>query len=97
MSERSPAIVLVTRPLQEADLLVVLLTPQHGKIRCTARNARKSKRRFAGGLPSGALGEATMHPARRVAGRGEAGLWRLESFRSVHDLSGLGRDLDRFA
>ncbi len=96
MSERSPAIVLATRPLQEADLLVVLLTPQHGKIRCAARNARKSKRRFAGGLPGGALGEAALHPGRRVAGRGE-GLWRLESFRSVHDLSGLGRDLDRFA
>jgi DNA repair protein RecO (recombination protein O) len=93
----SPAIVLATRPLQEADLLVVLLTPDHGKIRCAARNARKSKRRFAGGLPGGALGEATLHPGRRRASTGEQGLWRLESFRSVHDLSALGRDLDRFA
>jgi DNA repair protein RecO (recombination protein O) len=85
---------------QEADLLVVLLTPDHGKVRCAARNARKSRRRFAGGLPGGALGEATLHPGRRrtsAIGRGEAGLWRLEAFRSVHDLSGLGRDLDRFA
>jgi DNA repair protein RecO (recombination protein O) len=97
--DRSPAIVLATRPLgtQDADLLVVLLTPDHGKVRCAARNARKSRRRFAGGLPGGALGEATVHPAGRARGGPGRGLWRLESFRSVHDLSALGRDLDRFA
>ena len=67
----------------------MLLTPDRGKVRCAARNARKSKRRFGGGLPAGALGEAAITPGR--------GLWRLESFRSIRDLSGLGRDLDRFA
>jgi DNA repair protein RecO (recombination protein O) len=80
---------LSTHALGEADLLVVLLTPDRGKLRCAARNARKSKRRFGGGLPGGAMGEAMITPGR--------GLWRLESFRSIRDLSGLGRDLDRFA
>lgn len=84
--------MLATRPLGEADLLVVLLTPSAGKVRAAARHARKSKRRFAGGLPGGALGEATLHPARTPGG-----LWRLDGFRSLRDLSGLGRSLDRFA
>lgn len=75
----------------DADLLVTLLTPQLGKIRAAASNARKSKRRFAGGLPGGAMGEATLTPGRR------GGLWRLESFRTLADLTALGRDLDRFA
>ena len=90
MSEiRTPAVVLATRPLGDADLLVVLLTPDTGKVRAAARSARKSRRRFAGGLPGGALGEATLRPGRS--------LWRLEQFTSIHDLGVLGRDLDRFA
>lgn len=72
--------------------MVVLLTPQHGKIRCAARSARRSQRRFAGGLPGGAIGEAQLHPAKNAAG-----LWRLDEFRSMVDLSSLGRDLERFA
>ncbi|MCA9708791.1 MAG: recombination protein O N-terminal domain-containing protein, partial [Myxococcales bacterium] len=31
--ERTPAVILATRPLGEADLLVVLLTPGRGKLR----------------------------------------------------------------
>lgn len=84
----TPAIVLGTRPLGEADLLVVLLTPT-GKWRTVARYARRSKRRFAGGLPGGAVGEA-----RIARGRGE--LHRLDEFTGMHDLSNLGRDLTRF-
>jgi DNA repair protein RecO (recombination protein O) len=89
--QRSPAVILSTRPLGEADLLVVLLTPDRGKIRAAARNARKSKRRFPGGLPGGALGEATLNR------RSESSLWRIDAFRSVRDLGILGRDLTRFA
>jgi DNA repair protein RecO (recombination protein O) len=89
--QSTPAVVLGTQPLGEADLLVVLLTPALGKIRAAARNARKSRRRFAGGLPGGALGEAAL--GRRSA----QGLWRLDGFRSVRDLGILGRDLTRFA
>ncbi len=84
----SPAVVLSTRPLGEADLLVALLTPGLGKVRAAARNARRSRRRFAGGLPGGSIGEATL-------GRGRGGLWRLEGFRLLRDPSVLGRDLTR--
>ncbi len=87
----TPAVVLASTPLGEADLLVVLLTPERGKIRAAARNARKSKRRFAGGLPGGALGEATL------VRRREGALWRLDGFKSVIEVSTLGRDLERFA
>lgn len=89
-SERTPAVILGTRPLGEADLLVVLLTPGRGKVRAAARHARKSKRRFPSGLMGGAVGEAAIVP------RG-TGLSRLEGFSSVRDLGGLGRDLGRFA
>lgn len=88
---RTPAVVLSTSALGEADLMVVLLTPDLGKVRAAAKNARNSKRRFAGGLPAGALGEAT------VTRRREGALWRLDGFRSVAEVSALGRDLTRFA
>lgn len=88
---QTPAVILGTSALGEADLLVVMLTPQLGKVRAAARHARASKRRFAGGLPAGALGEASL------ARRREGALWRLDGFRSVAEVSGLGRDLERFA
>ena len=91
-AQGTPAVVLATRPLGEADLLVVLMTPDRGKLRAAARNARRSRRRFAGGLPGGALGRASL-----VAPRTAGGLWRLDAFVSLRDLSGLGRDLARFA
>lgn len=71
--------------------MVVLLTADLGKIRTAAKNARNSKRRFAGGLPAGALGQAT------VSRRREGAMWRLDGFQSIAEVSGLGRDLTRFA
>jgi len=82
-------VILSTRPLGEADLLVVLLTPGLGKVRAAARSARRSRRRFAGGLSGGAVGEATLAVRR--------GLSRLEGFVPSRDHGGLGRDLTRFA
>jgi DNA repair protein RecO (recombination protein O) len=89
-AEPTPAIVLSAQPLGESDLLVVLLTPHAGKVRAAASGARRSKRRFVGGLAGGALGEA------RLAVRAR-GLWRLESFVPKIDHASVGRDLDRFA
>ena len=88
---RTPAVVLHTSPLGEADLMVVLLTPDLGKVRAAAKNARNSRRRFAGGLHAGALGEAT------VTRRREGALWRLDGFQSVAEVGSLGRDLTRYA
>lgn len=82
--------MLATRPLGEADVLAVLFTAEHGKVRCAARGAKKSKRRFAGGLGGGAVGTAELHPPR-------TGLWRLDSFTPRLDHGALGRDLSRFA
>jgi len=89
-AETGPAIVLRTRAMGESDLLVVLLTPEHGKVEAAARGARNSKRRFPGGLPSGLRGLATIT-------RGRGALARLERFEATVDHSPVGRDLDRFA
>lgn len=89
-ASRCEAIVLATRPLGEADVLAVLFTAEHGKVRCAARGAKKSKRRFAGGVGGGAVGTAELHPPR-------TGLWRLDAFTPRLDHGALGRDLSRFA
>lgn len=91
MSETlTPAVVLRTRELRESDLIVVLLTPGRGKVDCLARGARRSRRRFPGGLQSGARGEAGIDP-----GRGSLAV--LTSFTPTVDHSVLGRSLELFA
>jgi DNA repair protein RecO (recombination protein O) len=85
----TPAVVLRTRELRESDLIVVLLTPGRGKVDCLARGARRSRRRFPGGLPNGARGEAGIEPGR--------GLWVLRSFTPTVDHGVLGRSLELFA
>lgn len=90
MKLRVPAIVLAVHPVGEADLVAVLLTDGHGKVRAAARSARRSKRRFAGGLGAGASGDA------ELTARG-GGLWRFEAFSPRSDHAALGRDLARFA
>jgi DNA repair protein RecO (recombination protein O) len=82
------AVVLRSVPLGEADLLVVLLCRGRGKTHTAARNARRSTRRFAGGLASGARGRATM-----ARGRGQ--LARLDGFVSIRNHMSVGRDLTR--
>lgn len=89
-SRATPAVVLRARPLGEADLVVVLLTATMGKVSAAARSARRSRKRFPGGLPAGAVGEAHVVP-----GRGS--LMRFESFVPARDHGVLGRDLERFA
>jgi len=86
----TPAVVLRTRALRDADLIVILSTPAHGKIDCIARGARRSLRRFPGGLPVGARGVAEV-------GRGRGSLSPLSMFTPSFDHSGLGRDLEAFA
>src|ERR1700758_2536073 len=48
--KESEAIVLRTYPFRESDLLVTLFTRLEGKVRGVARAAKKSRRRFGGGL-----------------------------------------------
>lgn len=69
--EQLAAIVLGTTDYGEADRVVRLLTPERGRLAVLARNARRSKRRFAGALEPGNRVMATLRP-----GRGE--LWHLD-------------------
>jgi DNA repair protein RecO (recombination protein O) len=89
-AETCPAVILRTRPLGEADLLVVLLTPEHGKVEAAARSARNSRKRFPGGLPAGQRGQAAL-------ARGRGALARLERFEPTADHTPVGKDLERFA
>lgn len=89
----TPAVVLRTRTLRESDLIVVLLTPGHGKIDCIARGARRSRKRFPGGLPVGARGEAQLAEHQRSRGA----LVNLDDFAPSSDHAKLGRDLELFA
>jgi DNA repair protein RecO (recombination protein O) len=90
MTEASAAVLLRTLPLGEADVIVVLHTERWGKVRAAARSARKSRRRFAGGLAIGSVGTAELHATRGA-------LWRLDGFVPRVDHGAIGRDLDRFA
>ena len=91
--ETVPAVILRTRPLGDADLVVVLMTPTHGKVEAAARNARKSRKRFAGGLSPGMRGNASI--ARSA--RSTSALLRLGGFEPTALHADVGRDLTRFA
>lgn len=49
---------------READRIVTLFTEQHGKVSAMARGARRSQKRFAGGLESLCVVEVTLEHAR---------------------------------
>ena len=87
----TPAILLRAVSYGEADRVVTLLGRDTGKIAAMARGARRSQRRFGGGLGLGASGEATLRP------RGEAELWGLDRFEITEGRLGLGQDLGRTA
>jgi DNA repair protein RecO (recombination protein O) len=82
------AVVLAARPAREADLAVVLLTPDLGKISAFAPAARRSRNRFAGGLPVGALGTVRLR-------RHRGGRHTLAGFVPSNPHLSLGRDLVR--
>lgn len=91
--ELHPAVILRTRPLGESDRVIVLLTPTLGKVDAAARNARASKRRFAGGLAPGMRGRAALARPRRA----QSDLLRLHGFEPTAPFDEVGRDLTRFA
>jgi len=43
-------IIIRLLPFKDSDLIVTLITQEHGKISCLAKGARNSKKRFSGGL-----------------------------------------------
>lgn len=50
MVRTDEAFVLGAFPLGDSDLIVAMLTRSHGQVRCVARAARRSRRRFGGAL-----------------------------------------------
>jgi DNA repair protein RecO (recombination protein O) len=56
----TPAIVLRAVNYGEADRVVTLFGRDIGRVSALARSARKSQRRFAGGLGLGAVGVAAL-------------------------------------
>jgi DNA repair protein RecO (recombination protein O) len=87
----TPAIVLRRVVYAEADLVVTLLGSETGRVSALARGARKSSRRFAGGLGMAATGEA------RLRERAGADLMILESFDAQDDRAGLAMDIAKAA
>lgn len=85
------AIVLRRVPYGEADLVVTLLSGDHGRISALARSARKSSRRFSGGLGMATTGEAHLRD------RAGADLMVLDSFEARDGRSALGADLGKAA
>ena len=87
----TPAIVLRRVDYAEADVVVTLLGRETGRVSALARGARKSSRRFSGGLGMAARGEA------RLGERAGADLMVLESFEVLDDRAGLATDLAKTA
>ena len=87
MAEGELGVVLKTTPLRESDLLVTLYTATHGRVSAVARGARKSQRRFAGGLQLLVLGRYQL--GRRP--RGE--LWGLDAAEVEREWTQLASDV----
>ena len=83
---RDDAYVLGTSELGEADLIVTLLSEQHGRVRGVAASARKSRRRFGGSVEPLTLVSASWveHPGRD--------LHRIESLDVIRSFSAMQAD-----
>lgn len=89
---KTEAIVLRHRPLAEADRLVVLLSPTHGKVEAKAKGVRRAKSRMGGHLQplTRVLVQLAQGHTRYVV----AGCQTLESFPALQaDLDRLGMGL----
>jgi DNA repair protein RecO (recombination protein O) len=87
----TPAIVLRAVNYGEADRIVTLFGRDTGRVSALARGARKSQRRFAGGLSLCALGTAALRE------RPGADLATLERFDVTASHPALGADVARMA
>jgi DNA repair protein RecO (recombination protein O) len=87
----TPAIVLRAVNYGEADRIVTLFGRETGRVSALARGARKSQRRFAGGLGLCAVGIASLRE------RAGADLLTLEGFDETTSRPSLGTDVARMA
>jgi DNA repair protein RecO (recombination protein O) len=84
---RDEGIVLRTHKLGEADRIVVLLTPGHGKVRAVAKGVRKTKSRFGARLEPPTHLQLLLYEGRELDIVTQAET--LDHFRAIRD------DLDR--
>lgn len=89
MNLQQPGIVLRVTQLQEADLSVVLLCQELGKIRAMARSAKKSKKRFFGGIDVFDAGTFEIYSSTR------SGSFRLDSLENRVSWPNLRTDLKK--
>jgi DNA repair protein RecO (recombination protein O) len=87
----TPAIVLRAVNYGEADRIITLFGRETGRVSALARGARKSQRRFAGGLGLCAIGVASLRE------RAGADLLTLEGFDTTVSHPTLGTDVARMA
>ena len=87
---REQGVVLRTMRLGEADRIVTLLTPGHGKVRAVAKGVRKTKSRFGGRLEPLNHVDLLLYEGRELDVISQADT--LEQFRAVReDLDRLGK------
>jgi DNA repair protein RecO (recombination protein O) len=91
MELRTPAVILRRFDTGESDQVVWLLTEQRGRLSAFAPGARRSKRRFAGGIEPFSLVEA------RLASPTRGELWRLAELSPQQTLPGLRTSLEAIA
>jgi len=82
------AIILSRIEFGEADRIITLLTPDHGKLRLIAKGVRRVKSKLAGGIELFSISDITY-----VQGRGEIGT--LISTRLVKHYGQIATDIDR--
>ncbi len=88
------AIVVRLIEYGEADLVVGLLTEEHGRISAFAPSARKSQKRFGSALDLFALVRAEMSSGSSTR---SSGLWRLKRIELLDLHDGIRKNLERFA
>jgi DNA repair protein RecO (recombination protein O) len=91
VAHATSAIVLRAVNYGESDRVVTLFGRSTGRVSALARGARKSQRRFAGGLGLGSVGEVS------VRERAGAELLTLESFDVTASHGSFGTDVARMA
>lgn len=84
----SQGIILARTDFGEADRIITMLTPDHGKLRLVAKGVRRLKSKLAGGIELFSVSHITF-----IKGRGE--LDTLISTRLVHHYEQIVKDLSR--
>lgn len=81
-------IVLARINYQEADRIITVLTPDHGKLRLMAKGVRREKSKLAGGIELFSISDITFLPGRREIGT-------LISSRLKRHFGNIVKDIDR--